>query len=673
MIENKEFKTLELSPNDENIEHIYDMNDSFKDSIDNSENLDNVLPANIDRNLRDWLNFDENIDVSQLQPTLMEELDKMLYGVTDANGKQTLGLDAISKWKHEGPTKDAIIKQQAGYAAEVLSTTKDNLIAKANGDGTTTYRTDDITDRFPKDFTKNDQYVDKVKLDADGNIVERIQTKFVGTDGKTALDKLMSKDFEKYVFEGNVDKIEIPKDFYQEIRDNGLIEAKRNNLTSQLERTLKDGKTDVANNLQHKLDKLNRLDEMLVPSSVTMNEAIKAVKHPTRIKAAIFAKEALPKAFANGAKSGLIAAGITAVVSTLDNAKKFAEGEITKEEMVDDIIKETAAAGLIEGTTTVILDTVSKAMSKSSSAVIQKIGNSCLPAAVVSMAVTSYGDVKDYMTGVSTKKDLAYDIGENAVTIAGSMAAGAAAGTALGSVLGPAGAVAGNIIGGVAGAVIASEVYATGVEYAKKAVEAIKEEPAIAAGAVAGYAVAGVPGAVIGGVIGANKDKIAETVKELKENPTAALDTAIGASIGFIVAGVPGAVVGGAITHNYEEIVETANELKEKAEVIANGAAENISATLNEAKENIGEFVEDTKEIVTETIEQIKETVPEKLDEIQNVVENIQARTEEARVFAKQKITETVDMIKENFPEKVEEVKNIFNDFTARFNIPITV
>lgn len=50
--------------------------------------------------------------------------------------------------------------------------------------------------------------------------------KFVGKDGASCLSKLASKNYDKYFNEGKVDKIEIPKDYYDEIKSNNLIETK---------------------------------------------------------------------------------------------------------------------------------------------------------------------------------------------------------------------------------------------------------------------------------------------------------------------------------------------------------------------------------------------------------------------------------------------------------------
>lgn len=176
-----------------------------------------------------------------------------------------------------------------------------------------------------------------------------------------------------------------------------------------------------------------------------------------------------------GIKSGLVAAGITFAVSTVDNVSAYVDGEITAEEMVVDIVTETAAAGVIEYGSELISATVSHAMSKSSSALIQKVAGSSLPVAVVSFAVESYDSVAAYAQGEIDGGELAYELGENAASVAGAMK-GASIGAAVGSVAGPVGAVAGGIVGGVVGAVVATEIYATAVELGTEGVEYLAEK-----------------------------------------------------------------------------------------------------------------------------------------------------------------------------------------------------
>ena len=175
-----------------------------------------------------------------------------------------------------------------------------------------------------------------------------------------------------------------------------------------------------------------------------------------------------------GIKSGLVAAGITLTVSAVDNISAYIDGEITADEMVVDIVSETAAAGAIEYGSELISASVSNAMSKSSSALIRKVAGSSLPVAVVSFAVESYDSVSAYARGEIDGGELAYDLGENAASIAGAMK-GASIGAAIGSAVGPVGTVAGGIVGGVVGAVLATEVYATAVELGMQGAEFIAE------------------------------------------------------------------------------------------------------------------------------------------------------------------------------------------------------
>lgn len=82
----------------------------------------------------------------------------------------------------------------------------------------------------------------------------------------------------------------------------------------------------------------------------------------------------------------------------------------------------------------------------------------------------------DFVQGKIDGAELTYDLGESAVTVAGSFAGGAMAGAALGTVAGPAGTVAGGIAGGVVGCAVVSEVYAAAVEIGDEGVQIAAEQ-----------------------------------------------------------------------------------------------------------------------------------------------------------------------------------------------------
>lgn len=191
-----------------------------------------------------------------------------------------------------------------------------------------------------------------------------------------------------------------------------------------------------------------------------------------------------------GIKSGLVAAGLTAAVSTADNLSAFLDGEITAEEMVVDIVKETAAAGASEYGGEFISTAVSKAMSQSSSQLIKRVAGAATPE-LVTFAVESYDSVAAYARGEIDGEELAYELGENAVTVEAAAVGGKAGavlgmkiGGAIGTLVGPGGTavgaavggVAGGIVGGVVGAAVASEAYATAMELGAEGAEFLAEK-----------------------------------------------------------------------------------------------------------------------------------------------------------------------------------------------------
>ena len=191
-----------------------------------------------------------------------------------------------------------------------------------------------------------------------------------------------------------------------------------------------------------------------------------------------------------GIESGLGAAGLTTAVSTVDNIHKYMNGEITATEAVLDIGKDAGVAGGVGYATGFVTSAVATTMSGSSHALIQKVGGSCAPAAVVAWGVQSFDAVVDYAQGEITPNELAYNLGENAASVAGGIAGGAAGsvvgtvagakagavvGAAVGSIIPGAGTAVGagvgatvgagaGLVGSMVGCAIASEAYATAVE-----------------------------------------------------------------------------------------------------------------------------------------------------------------------------------------------------------------
>ena len=404
----------------------------------------------------------ENAALSQqFVPNAMEAI-KTMYSGMDIDGVKTLGIKEISEWNIHPDYKTQCIKQHAGYAAEVISTAKENLIALKDGTGITTVRADDRPDLFPK----NDQFVDKIRLDSSGNIIERIQTKFVGKDAKDCLAKLKSKKFDKYFLEDKVDKVEIPKDFYDDVK--AMTRERIDSVEKQIEHLKASGKEDALLNKQKELERLKAIDKKIEKSTATSEEAIKAVVNPERYTNKILMVKTIITAHEAGIEAGKGAAALSCAVSTVDNVQKYFKGEVTAQEAVKDVIKDTGVAAAAGYTTTFVSSAVASTMSHSSHVLIQKAGGSCAPAAVIAWGVQSFDSITDFAQGEITGDELAYELGKNGANVAGGVVGGMAAGAALGSVVPGAGTVVGagvGLVGSMVGCAVASEAYATAVEH----------------------------------------------------------------------------------------------------------------------------------------------------------------------------------------------------------------
>ena len=180
-----------------------------------------------------------------------------------------------------------------------------------------------------------------------------------------------------------------------------------------------------------------------------------------------------------GVEQGALAATVTCAIATVDNVSACINGEITADEAAINIAKDTATAGAVGYGTGFITNEVATAMSASSNSLISSLGNSCVPAAAISFGIASYDTVVDYAQGEIGADELAYDLGENAVGVAGAIGGSALAGAALGSVVPGAGTVVGagvGLVGGMVGYAVTTGAYETAVQKAGDALEAHSEE-----------------------------------------------------------------------------------------------------------------------------------------------------------------------------------------------------
>lgn len=187
-------------------------------------------------------------------------------------------------------------------------------------------------------------------------------------------------------------------------------------------------------------------------------------------KTIIGIKEKYGVAHELGKKSAIIAGGLTLAMSSVDNIASLMDGEISAEDMIENIIKDTSEATALGYGAVFISTKVAEVMANSSSQFLSRLGNSCLPASLVAFAVESYGSLHKFAMGEIDSSELAMNLGDNAIGVAGGVY-GAKLGAAMGTLLGPAGTVVGTIVGGMIGCALSTELYKTAVEWGSKNAE----------------------------------------------------------------------------------------------------------------------------------------------------------------------------------------------------------
>lgn len=185
------------------------------------------------------------------------------------------------------------------------------------------------------------------------------------------------------------------------------------------------------------------------------------------------------RAHETGKKAGLEATAIACAISTVDNVSSYMSGYISADEMAINIAKDTGTAGTVGYGVGFISSKVASTMAASSCKMISALGESSIPGAVVAFGVQSYGSIVDYAQGEIDGQELAYDLGESTVGVAGSMAGAAAAGAIAGSVIPGAGTIVGagiGLVGGMVGYAVTSGAYETAVEFGSEYADELGEK-----------------------------------------------------------------------------------------------------------------------------------------------------------------------------------------------------
>ncbi len=176
-----------------------------------------------------------------------------------------------------------------------------------------------------------------------------------------------------------------------------------------------------------------------------------------------------------GKEGAFIAGGLTFTTSLARDLKLVINGEMDIEDMVVDVVQDTATSGslgYLEGFSEGLL---CAAMRKSGTEMISGLAKTGIPGMIIDFAVKSYDSFSNYAEGVIDESELLYSLGDNATTTIASFET-AKLGAMLGSGLGPIGTVGGGLVGGMVGYCISSELYTVAIDIGVEGVECLGEK-----------------------------------------------------------------------------------------------------------------------------------------------------------------------------------------------------
>lgn len=394
------------------------------------------------------------------------EFIKGYRGIDNETGQRyAKGLADIAKYKvNADPTYAANnIKQQAGYSAEVATTSRDNAEAIIQGSKTRTSRSDDLS--F---YGKNHTVVDRVQI-LDGEIIADSQTqmKFVGDRDKLFRD--IAREDGKFARYRNV-KLELPSEQFEGAEQ--YCREKADALRQQADVVQNKGKPLDAEKLRKEANNYDQLANNVKDSGLTTEDAIFYRKHP-KIATTLDIARTSHGAGMEGAK---FAAVIGGCISLLQNGLSAAQGEKDVGEAAKGLAVDTAKAGALGYATAFSGSAIKGVMQQSGNQAFRALAKTSAPTLVVSVCLSLSSSVKRYVTGEITEVQLLTEVGEKG---AGMLSAGMMA--TLGQLAIPIPFV-GAAIGGMIGYTLSSLFYQSALDAAKGAEmsrEALKRTRAI--------------------------------------------------------------------------------------------------------------------------------------------------------------------------------------------------
>jgi hypothetical protein len=396
------------------------------------------------------------------------EYIKGYAGIDQETGRKVAkGLSDVAKHKVNTDYAAQNIKQQAGFSAEIATTSRDNAEAIISGSRVRTSRTDDLPQ-----YGKNHNVVDRVQI-LDGQIIEgsQSQMKFVGN--RDQLLKDIAKEGGKFDrYRGT--KLELPTEQYEGAAQYCQEQARE--LRFNADRAEQSGKPDVAARLRREADNYEQLASDVRDSGMTTDQAIFYRTHP-KIATALDIARTSHSAGLEGAKYG---AAIGGTISLVQNLFSLAQKEKNLAEAASDLVSDTTKAAAVGYGTAFVGSAIKGGLQQSSRAGLRTLANTNAPALAVNICLSLGSSVKRYVTGEITESQLLVEVGEK-----GSGMLSASMMAALGQMAIPI-PVVGAAVGGMIGYTLSSMFYqgalgaARGAEASRERLERIRSIEAAA-------------------------------------------------------------------------------------------------------------------------------------------------------------------------------------------------
>lgn len=341
-----------------------------------------------------------NIQVEFAGNQLHTQLDVKINELEGIVNKRSLAQIAQSKVNPEFAEQN--LKQQAGFSAEVKEVGRQRAEEAVAGKNPKTVRTDDLPGHV------NDPFFDiTCEVDAKGNPIPgaSAQMKFVGSSPEAAVDKMLTKQYQKY--HDNDVKIMVPKDYYP-----GMKEALQNKITSledQISTMRARGYSQDAINAKVKqLENCKTLQKNLLESKVTNAEAMEARTNPTLSTAKDIAK----LAHRAGVQQAAIGAAVGGGVSIVRNAVALYKGDKRSIEALKDVAVDTAGAAGVSYVTGFGGAAIKGTMQNSSSAMLRGISKTNLPAYIATSTLEIGKTMHSYFSGKIDGTECLEELGE---------------------------------------------------------------------------------------------------------------------------------------------------------------------------------------------------------------------------------------------------------------------